>query len=110
MTGSDRCWRSRSQLELAIVRYVAWFNNTRLHSALGDIRLQSSKHSTPRSAPISPTGSVAVISPRRSDALTTRRLPPRAPRTGLNSTIRRCRHPRNRSRTPAKSRYTAQAG
>ena len=33
----DRVWRSRSQLELAIVEYVSWFNNKRLHSALGDI-------------------------------------------------------------------------
>jgi putative transposase len=33
----DRVWRSRSQLELAIVEYVAWFNNERLHSALDDI-------------------------------------------------------------------------
>jgi putative transposase len=34
---ADRVWRTRSQLELAIVEYVAWFNTTRLHSALGDI-------------------------------------------------------------------------
>jgi transposase InsO family protein len=27
---------SRSQLELAVVEYVAWFNNTRLHEALDD--------------------------------------------------------------------------
>lgn len=33
---SDRTWTSRSQLELAIVRYVAWFNNTRLHGSLDD--------------------------------------------------------------------------
>jgi putative transposase len=33
----DRVWQSRSQLELAIVSYVAWFNNERLHSALGDL-------------------------------------------------------------------------
>jgi putative transposase len=33
----DRVWRSRSQLELAIVEYVAWFNSERLHSALGDV-------------------------------------------------------------------------
>jgi putative transposase len=33
----DRVWRSRSQLELAIVEYVAWFNSERLHSALGDL-------------------------------------------------------------------------
>ena len=33
----DRVWRTRAQLELAIVAYVAWFNNDRLHEALGDI-------------------------------------------------------------------------
>ena len=33
----DRVWRTRSQLELAIVEYVAWFNTERLHSALGDV-------------------------------------------------------------------------
>lgn len=32
---TDRVWRTRSQLELAIVEYVAWFNSSRLHSALG---------------------------------------------------------------------------
>ena len=34
---ADRVWRSRSQLELAIVEYVAWFNTTRLHASLGDL-------------------------------------------------------------------------
>jgi putative transposase len=34
---TDRVWRSRSQLELAIVGYVAWFNTERLHESLGDI-------------------------------------------------------------------------
>ena len=33
----DRVWQTRSQLELAVVAYVAWFNNQRLHQALGDI-------------------------------------------------------------------------
>jgi putative transposase len=33
----DRVWRSRSQLELAVVEYVSWFNHDRLHQALGDI-------------------------------------------------------------------------
>jgi len=28
---------TRGQLELAVVAYVAWFNNDRLHEALGDI-------------------------------------------------------------------------
>lgn len=34
---ADRSWRTRSQLELAVVEYVAWFNNDRLHEALGDL-------------------------------------------------------------------------
>ena len=33
----DRVWRSRSQLELAVVEYVAWFNNERLHTSLDGI-------------------------------------------------------------------------
>jgi putative transposase len=32
----DRVWRTRTQLELAIVEYVAWFNHERLHEALND--------------------------------------------------------------------------
>jgi putative transposase len=32
----DRVWRTRNQLELAIVEYLAWFNTTRLHEALDD--------------------------------------------------------------------------
>jgi putative transposase len=34
---SDRVWRTHTQVEFATVEYVAWFNNVRLHSALGDI-------------------------------------------------------------------------
>ena len=34
---ADRVWRTRTQLELAVVEYVAWFNNERLHRALGDV-------------------------------------------------------------------------
>jgi transposase InsO family protein len=34
---ADRVWRTRSQLELAIVEYVSWFNHERLHESLGDI-------------------------------------------------------------------------
>ena len=33
---ADRVWRTRTQLELAIVEYVGWFNSARLHQALGD--------------------------------------------------------------------------
>jgi putative transposase len=34
---SDRVWRTRSQLELAVVEYIGWFNHTRLHESLGDV-------------------------------------------------------------------------
>jgi putative transposase len=34
---ADRVWRSRSQLELAVVQYISWFNHGRLHGSLGDI-------------------------------------------------------------------------
>jgi putative transposase len=33
---ADRVWRTRTQLELAIVEWVAWFNNDRLHESLED--------------------------------------------------------------------------
>ncbi len=33
----DRVWRTRSQLELAVVEYVAWFNTERLHTSLGGV-------------------------------------------------------------------------
>jgi putative transposase len=34
---ADRVWRSRAQLELAVVEYIGWFNDSRLHQALGDL-------------------------------------------------------------------------
>ena len=34
---TDRVWRSRSALELAVVEWIAWFNDDRLHESLGDI-------------------------------------------------------------------------
>jgi putative transposase len=33
---ADRVWRTRSQLELAIVEYISWYNDSRLHENLGD--------------------------------------------------------------------------
>jgi putative transposase len=33
---ADRVWRTKTQLELAVVEYVAWFNTTRRHEALAD--------------------------------------------------------------------------
>ncbi len=34
---NDRVWRTRSQLELAVVEYISWFNHDRLHESLADI-------------------------------------------------------------------------
>jgi putative transposase len=74
---ADRVWRTRPQLELAVVQYIGWFNHERLHSALGDIPPAEFEalHAT-RTGAVHVDGSVAVLSPRPSDALTTRRLPP----------------------------------
>jgi transposase InsO family protein len=33
----------RSQLELAIVAYIGWYNHDRLHEALGDLPQSSTK-------------------------------------------------------------------
>ena len=33
----DRVWRTRNQLELAVVEYIGWYNAARLHESLDDI-------------------------------------------------------------------------
>ena len=75
---ADRVWRSRAQLELATVQWVAWFNHQRLHEALGDIPpVEFEQHHAPQLAlpsPLPDNGSVTAILPRAADRLTTRRL------------------------------------
>ena len=34
---ADRVWQTRTQLELAVVEYIAWFNQDRLHKSPADI-------------------------------------------------------------------------
>ena len=58
---ADRVWRTRSQLELAIVEYVGWFNHDRLHESLGDIPPAEFEAAPPRTA-YDPSG---VVSDRR---------------------------------------------
>jgi putative transposase len=76
---ADRVWSSRAQVELATVAWVAWFNHNRLHSALGDIPpVEFEQRYADANAPnplISANGSVAAISPRAANGLTTSRLP-----------------------------------
>jgi putative transposase len=74
---ADRVWKSRSQLELATVEWVAWFNNERLHEALGDIPpVEFEQLHAARTALISDNGSVAALSPSAANGLTTRRVEP----------------------------------
>ena len=55
---ADRAWRSRSELELAIVEWVGWYNHRRLHSSLGDV--PPSEFEAPRDYAI--TGTVDLSS------------------------------------------------
>jgi hypothetical protein len=55
---ADRAWRSRSELELAIVEWVGWYNHRRLHSSLGDV--PPSEFEAPRNYAI--TGTVDLSS------------------------------------------------
>ena len=88
---ADRVWRSRSQLELATVEYVGWFNHQRLHEALGDIPPvefeQNHALEVALNAPISGNGSVAVLAPRAADGLRTRQLERRALEIALKPAI-----------------------
>ena len=75
---ADRVWRSRTQLELAIVEYVGWFNNARLHESLGD--LPPAEYEQRWCALTATTGadpddqSLAPLPPRAAEALAARRL------------------------------------
>ena len=33
---ADHVWRTKVQLEIAVVEYLGWFNTVRLHESLGD--------------------------------------------------------------------------
>ena len=77
---ADRVWRSRAQLELASVEYVAWFNTQRLHEALGDIppvefeALHAAQIKL--NPPTSQDGSLAALASRPADGLTQRHVEP----------------------------------
>jgi putative transposase len=56
---ADRVWRSRSQLELAIVEYLGWFNTARLHESLGDIPPDEFEEQHAEQEPITLVGATA---------------------------------------------------
>ena len=71
---ADRVWRTRSQLELAIVEYLGWFNDARLHESIGDIPPAEFEQRHATKAAISGNGSLAELSPRPADRLYAPRL------------------------------------
>jgi hypothetical protein len=66
---ADRVWCTRGQLELAIVEWVAWFNNDRLHESLGDLLPAEFEQLHAAKASISGNGSVTELSPKAADRL-----------------------------------------
>jgi putative transposase len=69
---TDRVWRDRAQLELAIVEWVGWFNQARLHESLGDVPPAEFEalNSPSGIAPRSPSG-LARRDPRRANTIKT---------------------------------------
>jgi Integrase core domain len=70
----DRVWQSRSQVELAALEYINWFNNRRLHESLGDIPPVEFEQLHADDRPFSGDLTVAALRPNSSDGLTERRL------------------------------------
>ena len=77
---ADRVWPTRSQLEIAIVEYIGWFNHVRLHTSLGYLppaefeQRYLEQLQLPLAGSISANGSVADTTLRASDGPTTRRV------------------------------------
>jgi putative transposase len=69
---ADRVRKTKTQLELAIVEYVGWFNHVRLHEALGD--RPPAEFEQLQQAAISGNGSVAVLSPKPAQRIDAPRL------------------------------------
>jgi len=63
---SDRVWRTRSQLELAVVEYISWFNHDRLHESLGDIPPNEFEDAHPPQPHTTPPGSSPIYGAERS--------------------------------------------
>ena len=90
---ADRVWRTRPQLELAIVEYIGWFNHHRLHESLGDIPPaeyeQRWRALTTASTPNPDDQPVAPVAARAAEALTARRLLAVGAETGRNGADQR---------------------
>ena len=62
-----RVWRTRAQLELAIVEWVAWFNSERLHESLADVPPAEFEQLHAAQGAIAGNGSVVALSPKPAD-------------------------------------------
>jgi putative transposase len=71
---ADRVWRTRAQLELAVVEYLGWFNHARLHAALGDIPPAEFEQRHATRSVISGDRSVTAPTPRAANGDYARRL------------------------------------
>jgi Integrase core domain len=70
----DRVWQTRSQVELAVLEYVDWFNHRRLHESLGDIPpVEAEQLHAARTGTFPGDPSVTEPSPSGSQPLTTSR-------------------------------------
>lgn len=71
----DRVWQTRSQVELAVLEYIDWFNNRRLHESLGDIPpVEFEQLHAARTGVFCGEVSLAALPPDGSERLTERRL------------------------------------
>ncbi len=84
---ADRVWSSRSQLELATVQYIGWFNHDRLHESLGDV--PPVEFETAHRAAISPIRSQAPLALRASDRPRSARPSPSTPIGGPRGALGR---------------------
>ena len=84
---ADRVWRTRGQLELAIVEWVAWFNSDRLHESLGDLPPAEFEQVHAAQASIAGNGSIADLSPKAADRLCAPRLERERANGHLNGTL-----------------------
>ena len=84
---ADRVWRTRSQLELAIVDYVAWFNTSACTNRSATSRPRSSSTGHADEVAISGNGSVATLTPRAADRLYAPRFERDRAQPPANSTL-----------------------
>jgi putative transposase len=85
---ADRVWKTRSQLELATVEWVAWFNHERLHESLGDIPpVEFEQLHAGRTGSTPDDESVLGFASSASDGLTTRRIEPVGPQIAVDGPL-----------------------